>query len=128
MATTRNYIDLDAAFTANPRTHDVATKTDENAIRGALRNLVYTQHYDRPFQPDLGCQIYSMLFEPLDALSLIVAERVITDVINKYEPRIALQKVSVNEQEDNSLFIQIEYLIKNTLQPQVFTTTFTRIR
>jgi phage baseplate assembly protein W len=126
--TSRTFVDLDAAFTLNPISRDVAVKTDDAAIRGALRNLINTKHYERPFQPDLGCQLVNLLFENMDPLTLILAERVIGESITKYEPRISLTNVSVSSQEDNSVFISIEYLIKNTQQPAIFTTTFTRVR
>ena len=74
---TVNYVDLDAAFSLNPRTRDVATKTGDNAIRNALRNLIYTKHYDRPFQPNLGCQIHGLLFENIDDFTTIMVERTI---------------------------------------------------
>jgi len=126
--TSRTFVDLDAAFTLNPISRDVAVKTDDAAIRGALRNLINTKHYERPFQPDLGCQLVNLLFENMDPLTLILAERVIGESITKYEPRISLTNVSVSSQEDNNVFISIEYLIKNTQQPAIFTTTFTRVR
>jgi phage baseplate assembly protein W len=126
--TSRTFVDLDAAFTLNPISRDVAVKTDDAAIRGALRNLINTKHYERPFQPDLGCQLVNLLFENMDPLTLILAERVIGESITKYEPRISLTNVSVSSQEDNSVFISIEYLIKNTQQPAIFTTTFSRVR
>ena len=85
---TRQFIDLDAAFSYNPRTRDVATKTDDNAVRGALRNLIHTKNYERPFQPDLGSQLHSLLFYNLDDFSTTVAERVLADSIRKYEPGI----------------------------------------
>lgn len=125
---TRSFIDLDASFAVNPRTRDVATKTDDNAIRNALRNLIFTKHYDRPFQPDLGCQLDSLLFEQLDEVTIVVAERIIRDSIAKYEPRIDIYTVQVREGGDNEVFISIEYKIKNSQLPAIFTTTFTRVR
>ena len=125
---TRSYSDLDLAFGYNPRTRDVATKTDDNAIRGAIRNLIFTKNYERPFQPDLGCQVHNLLFENMDPLTLIVAQRVIEDAITKYEPRIQLMSVQITPSESNDMYIQVEYIIKNTQQPATFTTTFTRVR
>jgi phage baseplate assembly protein W len=124
----RQYSDLDAAFTLTPRSRDVANKTDDNAIRGALRNLIHTKHYERPFAPELGCQIHNLLFEPNDFFSRNIAERIIRDAITKFEPRVELIEVSVYSTDANELFIQIEYKIRNTNQPGVFTTTFTRVR
>jgi hypothetical protein len=124
----RTYTDLDAAFSLNPITRDVAVKTDEAAIRGALRNLINTKHYERPFQPDLGCQLVNLLFENMDPLTLILAERIISDTITKYEPRISVTNVQVSSLDANDLYISIEYLIKNTQKPSIFTTTFSRVR
>jgi len=126
---TRTFTDLDAAFTRNPRTRDVATKTDDNAVRSALRNLIHTRHYERPFQPGLGCQIHNLLFDQLDILTTAVAERVIRDAIVKHEPRVELLDVQVTAGADsNDVYIQIDYRIRNTVIPTTFTTTFTRIR
>jgi phage baseplate assembly protein W len=125
---TRQFIDLDAAFGYNPRTRDVATKSDDNAIRNALNNLIHTKHYERPFQPGLGCQIHNLLFENMDTFTLILAERTIRDSISKHEPRIEVLDVDVTARDDNDLYIQVVYKIRNTTQPAVFTTTFTRVR
>lgn len=124
----RTYSDLDAAFTRSPRTRDVANKVDDNAIRGALRNLIHTKHYDRPFQPELGCQIHNLLFEQGDPLTMAIAQRVIRDAIVKFEPRVQVQEVQVSMGNNNEMFIQIVYKIRNTETPSVFTTTFTRVR
>jgi phage baseplate assembly protein W len=124
----RTFTDLDAAFAITPRTRDVASKTDDNAIRGALRNLIHTRHYERPFAPELGCQIHNMLFEPNDFVNRIIAERAIRDAITKFEPRVELTDVQISSTDRNEMFIQIEYKIRNTNQPGVFTTTFTRVR
>ncbi len=125
---TRFFADLDAAFTLTPRSRDVARKTDDNAIRNALRNLIHTKHYERPFAPELGCQIHNLLFEPGDFLSRTVAQRAISDAITKFEPRVELINVDVYTTDGNEMFIQIEYRIRNTNQPGVFTTSFTRVR
>jgi phage baseplate assembly protein W len=125
---TRTFSDLDAALTLNPRTRDVATKTDDNAVRTALRNLIHTRHYERPFRPELGCQIHNLLFELADPLTLIVAERTIKDAISKFEPRVILLNVRVRSTDDNELFIEIEYKLRNTETPAIFSTTLTRVR
>ena len=126
---TKKFIDLDAAMGLNPRTRDVAVKTDDNAIRGALKNLIHTNHYDRPFHPEIGCQIHSLLFENMDRFTAIVAERTIRDSIKKHEPRIDLIDVTVSTTYDsNDMNIDIVYKIRNTNEVSTFTTKFTRIR
>lgn len=126
---TKTFIDLDAAMGLNPRTRDVAVKTNDNAIRGALRNLIHTNHYDRPFHPEIGCQIHSLLFENMDRFTAIVAERTIRDSIRKHEPRVDLLEVNVSEDYPTStMIITVVYKIRNTNEVSTFTTKFTRIR
>lgn len=125
---TRTYSDLDAAFTMNPRTRDVANKLDDNAIRGALKNLIHTRHYERPFNPNLGCQIHDLLFEMNDQMTMFIAERTIQDSIQKFEPRITILDIRVTSTEDNEMYIELTYKIKNSEQISVFRTTFTRLR
>ena len=125
---TRQFIDLDAAFGYNPRTRDVAAKYDDNAIRNSISNLINTKHYERPFQPGLGCQIHNLLFENNDPLTLILAQRTIEDAIVKHEPRVDVLNVQVTTDDYNDMFIEVVYRIKNTEVPATFTTTFTRVR
>ena len=68
---TKIYSDIDLRFTANPISGDVAKKYDVNAVKQSLRNLVLTQYYERPFQPNLGSPIYKLLFENLDQKSVV---------------------------------------------------------
>jgi phage baseplate assembly protein W len=125
---TRTFADLDGAFGINPRTKDVAQKIDDNAVRGALRNLILTNHFERPFHPEIGCQIHNLLFENDHPTTLLVVERAIRDTITKFEPRVTLLSVNVNSMDNNEVRIDIEYKIKNTDVPRTFTTTFTRVR
>ena len=46
--------DLDLNFTAHPIKKDVSVHTNERAIINSVKNLVSTNFYERPFQPDLG--------------------------------------------------------------------------
>lgn len=126
---TRIYTDLDAAFTLNPRTRDVAVKSDDAAIRNSIRNLIHTKNYERPFQPSLGCQVHGLLFENLTPLTINVAERTIWQVLNKYEPRIEILSIDVAAGADDvSMNIEVIYRILNTNQPLRFNTTFTKVR
>ena len=61
----RVYKDLNLNFSANPVTGDVATVTDVIAIKRSVRNLLLTNHYDRPFHPEIGSNVPHLLFENL---------------------------------------------------------------
>ena len=57
----RVYKDLNLNFTTNPVTSDVTTVTDVNAVKRSVRNLLLTNHYDRPFHPEIGSNVQTLL-------------------------------------------------------------------
>ena len=115
---TRTFTDLDLNFTANPATGDVSRKYDENAIRQSLKNLVMTNFYERPFHPEIGSHVTSMLFEPFTSLTKVTMERAIANTVNNFEPRVVLQEVDVSLNPDNNtVFIVITFTIANTTRP-----------
>ena len=57
------YKDLDLNFMAHPITGDVTTKSDSEAVKRAVKNIVLTNYYERPFKPSLGGNIRGLLFD-----------------------------------------------------------------
>ena len=55
---------LDLDFTRNAVTNDVNVVEDVIAVKRSVRNLVQTNFYERPFNPELGCGVRELLFEP----------------------------------------------------------------
>ena len=53
----RSFRDLDLDFTRNAVTNDVNVVEDVISVKRAVKNLVQTNFYERPFQPELGCGI-----------------------------------------------------------------------
>ena len=70
----RAFRDLDLDFTRNPVTNDVNVVEDVIAVKRAVKNLVQTNFYERPFQPELGCGVRELLFEPFTPLTKIHLE------------------------------------------------------
>ena len=63
--TTFLYKDFSLFFTPNPVTKDVTTITDVQDIKRAVRNLVMTNKWDRPFHPEIASGVRESLFESL---------------------------------------------------------------
>lgn len=128
---TRQFSDLNLLFTSNPVTGDVTKKTDEEAIKASIKNLITTKNYERPFHPEIGCQVYGLLFENVDAVSVQIMRKTIFDVINKFEPRVGVLDVKIKTEDvdrPNDLDVEITFLILNTERPVTLTTTITRVR
>ena len=123
------YSDLDLDFDLNPTTKDVSKKTGAEAIKRSIRNLVFTNFFERPFRSNVGSSARSLLFENVDPLTSILLEDAVGDVIRLHEPRVTLDKVTVSGDIDNNGYnVRIEYTINKGNIPVVSTLFLERIR
>ena len=125
----RSFRDLDLDFTRNAVTNDVNVVEDVVAVKRALRNLIQTNFYERPFQPELGCGIRELLFENFTPMTKVFLESKIEEVIVNYEPRVNLQSVAVDDDQDkNRLVVDIYFYVVGVPGPQVVQTFLQRVR
>ena len=126
---TRQFTDFNLLFTAHPATADITKKVDEEAVKASIRNLIQTKNYERPFHPEIGCQIYSLLFENFSSVTRQVMKKTIIDVIDKFEPRAKLVDVRIGENVDNnSIDVDVVFKLINTDRPITLRTAITRVR
>ena len=57
------YKDLNLDFQQNSATKDIQKITDVEAVKRSVRNLINTNHYEKPFRPEVGSNLRAMLFE-----------------------------------------------------------------
>ena len=125
----RPFRDIDLDFGRNAITNDVNVVEDVIAIKRSVRNLVQTNFYERPFQPELGCGIRELLFEPFTPMTKIFLQRKIEEVLINYEPRINLQNVAVDDDQDNNrLVVDIYFYVVGVPGPQTVSTFLQRVR
>lgn len=126
---TRTFSDIDLNFIASPLNGDIARKYDENAIKQSVKNLVMTNHYEKPFHPEIGSQVRGLLFEPFSPLLQAMLEQAITNTIQNFEPRVQLLKVYVKLNPDNhTVLCTIVFTIINTQKPLTVDFTLKRTR
>jgi len=117
------YKDLNLNFGIHPVKKDVTTLEDGNAIVRSIYNLLMTNHYERPFRPELGSNIRQLLFENVDASTAQTLRRFIEETIKNFEPRATIERVDVIANEDlNAYEVRLEFFID--IQPTLFTTSF----
>ena len=110
----RIYKDLNLNFTANPITGDVATVTDVNAVKRSVRNLLLTNHYDRPFHPEIGSNIPYLLFENFGAVTGNQLARQIEEMITNFEPRANVESVECYPVSDSYKYdVRIYFYVEN---------------
>src|SRR6056300_1626372 len=131
--TTRNRknLDIDLGFSPKPTTGDIYKKTEAQAVKQAVRNLLTTGKYEKPFQPDFGARLYDFLFE-LD--TLYDGEAIINNVyesIRVYEPRVDLKTLEVIPRilpDQNTLQVDVIFKVINSGEEVQLTTTLNRLR
>ena len=125
----KRYKDLDLNFTAHPVRKDVNKLTDDNAVIASVRNLLFTNFYERLFQPDVGSNLKCLLFENMDYLTSVKVQRAITETISNYEPRVTVSRLSVKPDYDkNSYACDMEFIILNRNEPVRITFFLERVR
>ena len=121
------YKDLDLNFMAHPITGDVTTKSDSEAVKRAVKNIVLTNYYERPFKPSLGGNIRGLLFELNTDRQLNRARDRLADTITALEPRVENVRCKFDT-SGNGLNVIIFYNIKNGLTGQEVEFNITRAR
>ena len=112
------YKDLNLNFSRNPVTADVATVTDAQDVKRAVRNLVLLNPGEKPFHPEIGTGIRGMMFEVITPPVLMTMRNRIKFVLDKYEPRATVTEVSFDDadfqnMDNNAVNIRINFYLNN---------------
>ena len=88
----------------------------EADIASSLEIILTTSIGERVMAPDFGCNLEDLLFESLDTtLKTLVADQIETALIY-YEPRIDIEKISLDTDRDleGIVLIEVTYRVRST--------------
>ena len=123
------YSDFGRDMVINPVSSDLSRKTNEEAIKESIRNLILTNRGERLFQPFIGTNLIGSFFENIDLNTLNDAKEYIEDTINTYEPRCNLISVDVfANYESNAIAATIVFNVINRTEPVTLEVILDRIR
>ena len=119
----RAFKDVSLSFDRHPITNDILVLKNEDAIKRSIRNLIQTMPSERFFNPYLGSEVKTSLFEFVDFGTSSILEEQIKIAIDNYEPRVENAKVVVVPRaNDNSFEINVSFtIIGQDIPPQKFT-------
>lgn len=130
LVTSRNrvYKDIDLSFTAKPN-GELYVKRDAAAVKQAVKNLIQTNHFEKPFEPFYGGNVRALLFE----LAYEDIEDEVYDnikfALETYEPRAEIIDIIVNARPDNNYIdVTVEFQVVNTGEIVTFSTVLSRLR
>ena len=110
----RIFKDLNLDFQQNTATKDIQKITDIEAVKRSVRNLINTNHYEKPFHPEIGCGVRELLFELMTPLTAHLLTRKVEDVITQYEPRAQLVGVRATPDLDRNAYeLTVEFYVLN---------------
>ncbi len=90
-----------------------STKTTVESIKNNIRLLLQTHQGERVFQPGLGMNLRSLIFEPLTEDITIQIENNIVDVFSKWLPFVDLRNIVVERRDDlNQVNINMDFSIR----------------
>ena len=126
---TRIYKDLDLDFGRNTVTNDVNKLTDVEAVKRSVRNLINTNHFERPFHPELGGNVRALLFENMTPLTALNLQRKIEEVLNNFEPRAKITQIIADPDIDrNGYRLEIRFYVIGIQNPITVETFLERLR
>ena len=123
--------DFDLSFRRHPSTGKLLMKKDDEAVKQALKNLVLTNRYERPFRPEFGGDVRRRLFDNFDSIDLYSYETQIETAIENYDARITLEPYAIQIQEkrdQNALNITIRFKNAYTLNDVSLDVNLNRVR
>jgi phage baseplate assembly protein W len=126
---TKTYSDLDLTFRRTPGKGDVAMSYNESAVIRSIKNLLYTNKYDRLFQPGISSGLSDLLFEPVNPITASLIQDEIIRTISNYETRASVDNVNVISMPDQNYFVaSVSIFIGNNVQPTSFNLILKRVR
>ena len=121
--------DLNLDFQQNTATKDIQKITDVESVKRSVRNLINTNHYEKPFHPEIGSNLRAMLFELMSPQMNHLISKQIENLINNYEPRCNLVEVFAQPMFDrNGYSVQISFMVNNHQEPVIVESFLERLR
>lgn len=124
----KNYIDIDLNFKAHPISGDISLLYDEAVVKSNIKNLIFTNFYEKPYSPKYGGNIKRYLFSKINILEKMVIREDLLEMLKKYEPRIADIEVEVEIQSSDTIIFNIWYTIISISEQQFLNLVLNRIR
>jgi phage baseplate assembly protein W len=123
------YSDFFTDLDKHPIRSTVLRKTNVDAVKQSLRNLMLTDRGERLFQPNLGGNIRAMLFENITPQTFLTMQEHIKDVIAAHEPRAdVIDVVIAQTSQEHEVQVTIVFRVVNVQEPVTLELLLERVR
>lgn len=123
------HTDFYVDFTVHPVRGDLALLTDIDAINQSVKNIVFTDRYERPWDPLFGAGIPQTLFENMTGDTQFLLETRVKEALARSEPRATDVFVYVTTTPDRNAYnCTIVYTPINSSTQVTIDAVFKRVR
>ena len=117
------------SFNVHPVTGNMKLIANAESIKQSVKNIVLTNFYERPYQPELGGNVLAQLFENMSPITEYNVTRNIKQALENSEPRAIVEDVRTTPVEDqNTLRVTIKFSVRNIPEPIEVDVLLERIR
>lgn len=109
--TTHVYTDLNLSITIHPMSFDVVKRYDLDSVITAMKHILGVNKGEKLFNPDFGASLYKLLFELVTPASKILAKKIVSEELSKWEPRITITNISFNINEETVVDVTITFFL-----------------
>ncbi|MBI5876498.1 MAG: GPW/gp25 family protein [Chloroflexi bacterium] len=130
MTNKRDFIGAGWAFPPRPDGRGgIATASDDEKIKQAIWIILGTPIGQRVMRPTFGSRLHELVFAPLNAETMGMAEMFVIDALKFWEPRIEVTDVvaRTDRRKPAMLLIDVQYSIKATHDQRSLVYPFYRI-
>ena len=98
-------------------------------LKTSVRNLINTNHFERPFHPEIGGNVRALLFEPMTPLTALNLQRKVEEVLNNFEPRAKITQIIADPDIDRNAYrLEIKFYVIGVQNPITVETFLERLR
>ena len=89
------------------------SKTVKEQTFSNLKNLILTIKGERVGQPEFGCDVHRIIFEPITETTGESIEEAVRDAVSTWLPYITIHNVyvSIDDQDTNKILLSFEYSV-----------------
>jgi len=121
--------DIPLNLTVHPVTGNLKVLTNAESIKQSVKNIVLTNFYERPYNPEFGGDVLSQLFENMDPITEYNISKNIRVSLENYEPRAIVDDIITTVYDDqNALTVKIKFSVQTIPEPLEVNVLLERVR
>lgn len=123
------YTDIYTNLDSHPVRKDIFVLSDGDAVKTSIKNILFTDRFERFFNPLFGSNIKKSLFENITPSTEMDVKMFVTTAIRNFEPRVDYLEVYVNAiPDENGYYLKVIFSIIDNPQLETLNLILNRVR